>query len=282
MNFRGATPGGGTLVLASFCLMLWCPAPAAAQGGISGTKIVTPNALPVPEDILELEPYVTLRWSSTELDEGWSRRDASELTEAEMGFRFTAGLTPSLEVGLMLPIVMRREVGAPDNRSTGVDLGDIPVGAKWQVLGAEVVSLAVVAGVTTPTGNSTPGAGELGTGDGLVGIQSGLVATFQLTERLSIDADVVGGIGMQDLDAAREWGLGMDVAVGYQWPTLQPVLELNYAVGASGESHTVATTVGFTYDLNDRVIIVTGLQVDLVGRNERAGVTYSLAFTTSL
>lgn len=261
-------------------------APARAVGGISGAKLSAPNTATVPRGNMEVEPYFGLAYSTQEYN-GRAQVVSTGFRDQsyETGFRFTAGITPRLEAGLVLPIRFSRSMNrASDEELGGAGIGDLPVGLKWRMFQATRVSLAVAAGVTFPTGDARGGAQKVPLGDGVYTPELGLIATFEVYKGLSIDVHLGWGTSFAPEGDVSAMGGALDVAVGYAFGPFQPVIELAQSVsGWDGTlGYSLALLGGFTWEINPKVIMVTGVRVPLVGRRTPRELGYSLAFTLLL
>lgn len=256
-----------------------------ATGGISGSKLATPSADTVPVFRMEFEPYFSVAYNQGQFDRGWRGSPLDHQHQGfETGFRFTVGLVDNLEAGLIVPVVIEKEWNDEYSLS-GSGLGDVPVGAKWKFLARDTWALAWHGGVTVPTGHTQPGPSQLSTGGAETRIETGLVGTFEPVKNLSLDGNLQSGLGMAASSAGEDsWSLALDLAVGYAIGSFQLVVELSQA-HAFWQGHLaslVSTNVGFTWELNDRIIIVTGPRFDLAGSNETQAFAYNLAFTILL
>lgn len=256
---------------------------ARATGGISGSKLAAPCADTVPARHMELEPYFAMAWETGVFGAAWRSAAATGRSQAlETGYRFTLGLTDRMELGLITPIHFDKAWGGGGAKHTGTGLGDLALGTKWRFFDDGRVKLAFHGGFSLPTGDHEPGPSELPTGSGGSLVEAGLIGTFEPLPDLTIDVNLQGAYGVKVLDgSSRSWEAALQLAAGYAFGSLQLVLELNqYHGGEDGYDRSLYSLHGgITYEVNDRLIIVTGPQWDFAGRNESAGIGYGLAFT---
>jgi hypothetical protein len=284
-NYASATTLKGALFCCAVLAFVLVSSKASATGGISGSKLATPSADTIPALKMEFEPYFSLRYDLRDLDSGWRRNDLNLKHKAfEAGYRFTVGLINNLEAGLVLPVVFEKEWNE-EQRLSGTGLGDIPLGLKWNFLFRDAFTFAWHGGVTAPTGHSDVGEDELPTGTGAVLTETGLIGTILPTENLSIDANLMLGLGWPVNDFGdKSLDLTFELAVGYAFGNFQLVLELNqtHSFGELHPASLFSLNTGFTWELNPQVIIVTGPRYDFAGKNQREAIAYNLAFTILL
>ena len=271
----------GTIIVTSLCL----PSPAFATGGISGSKLATPCADTVPKQKMEFEPYFSLSYNQRQFGNQWSASSLGHQHQGlEGGFRFTLGIIDNLEAGLLLPVVMERQ-WTEESSLSARGLGDIPIGLKWKFFANDAWALAWHAGVTTPTGYIEVTDSELPTGNGSTLYESGLVGTFKLARNLSLDTNLQLGFGWPSKSAGEKtWEVAFDLALGYSLGSFQLVVELNQSHSFWQEHLTslFSTNVGFTWELNEQVILVTGPRFDFAGKSQPQAIGYNLAFTILL
>jgi hypothetical protein len=270
----------------AFFLFSWlAPSVAVATGGISGSKLATPEAATVPANRMEFEPYFSLAYNQDELDQHWRvSKLMGQHQGFETGFRFTTGIADNLEAGLVVPMVFEKEWGDGQTLE-GSGLGDIPVGAKWRFLVRETWALAWHGGVTLPTGHTRTGPSQLPTGGAATVAETGIVATVEPASNFSVDASLQTGLAFSaDASGEDSWEVAFDLAAGYSLGAFLLVLELNqsHAFWDGHLASLVSTNLGFTWELNDSVIIVTGPRFDLVGKSATRAIAYNLAFTILL
>lgn len=274
----------------SWCVLLALltvlPGAGRAVGGISGAKLSTPNTSTVPTGSLEFEPYFGVVYSTQQFNnhaqiEGTGLRNRSY----ETGFRFTAGFTRTLEVGLVLPILFQRsENRATDQELRAAGLGDLPLGIKWRFFDRKIICLAVAVGVTLPTGDLARSDAELSLGEGVYRPEVGFIASVAVYKGLTLDLQLGYGVGLRRSGGAVSMQGTFDVALGYAIGRFQPVLELTQTVsGWDGAlQYDLALLGGLTWELSAKVIVVTGVRVPVVGKNSPRELGYSLAFTIVL
>ncbi len=138
---------------------------------------------------------------------------------------------------------------------------------------------------TLPTGVRDTAGNGLAIGDGSTMYESGFILTLSATDNLSIDANIqMGVIWPEHANDTKALDLGFDLAIGYTFNTFQLVIEFNqtHTFWQNHLASLISTHVGFTWEINQRVIIVTGPRFDLAGKNQNQAITYNLAFTILL
>ncbi len=227
-----------------------------AVDGISGSKVVIPNTETVEKGRFEFEPVFGLAYVD----------DGDDTTEFEFGVRLTLGVIERLELGTIIGFTST-ESDAIDRDS---DFRDVGVGLKYRFLD-EVngfPSVAFQGGVTFPTsGNSAPWFYELGA-----------VATKNLSDQFSIDADFVGFLINDDaLGLVTELGFGYFIT---SW--FQPVIEVAYAFENPDDGNSVSViniTGGFTAPAADYLTIIMGVTTDVYTDDTDDQIVFLAAFT---
>jgi hypothetical protein len=258
--------------------------------GLSNSKLVVVSAESVAEGKMEIEPSLTFTTSTHRFDSSWaSQRLAGRESSYDIALRLTAGVVDTLEMGLAVPFVVVTGVdtaeigvsaGSEPRAATGAGLGDMGWGLKWRFFEGDSLLIALLGGVTLPTGEHAPPGRRLPTGSGATVLESGLVLTASVGD-LTLDTDVVAAIDTRRSASDGRLALVADFGVNYVIGKLRPAVELNYLLADLPEDHAhrISLSAGFTYTLRSWLVIVTGVQVDLLGRNAPKTLSYILAWT---
>ena len=234
------------------------PPETYAVGGISGSKIIVPNADPLPHNHVEIEPFFALEFVD----------DRDNSTRFGGGVRFTLGAFDNLEVGANVNYLDYEDAQLV---RADTNFGDIEAGLKYRFLDeseGRPVSLAYQGGITIPTGGGSRWIFEPG----------GLILTKNFTEAVSLDADFVFGIFEDD-----SWSLVTETGFGWffnEW--FQAVLEGAYAYEYSEEEGNVSViniTAGFTAQATDWLTVIIGVTPDLYAHNTDKQIVLTAAFT---
>jgi len=244
------------LLTALYFLVL--PPETYAVGGISNSKIIVPNADPVPRNHVEIEPFFALEFVD----------DRDNSTRFGGGVRLTLGAFENLEVGANVNYLDYEDAQVVQ---ADTNFGDIETGLKYRFLDeseGQPVSLAYQGGITIPTGSGAKWIFEPG----------GLILTKNFTEAVSLDADFVFGIVEND-----SWLLVTESGLGWffkEW--FQAVLEGAYAYENSDEEGNVSIinfTAGFTAQATDWLTVILGVTPDIYAHNTDKQIVLTAAFT---
>lgn len=239
----------------------------AQVSGISGGKLSVPDAGTLEVGVFEFEPSFSVSHASKffntdgSLDKMPGHNIASELL-----FRITTGVSENLEVGTTLPS----------------NLEQIDFGAKYAALKKEDLKLSLAVGVCLPAGNnffSDSNKTEMGNYSAVFGT----ILTKEFSDQLSLDillsySKVFGESYYHDA-LSFQAGLGYNISERFQG-----VIEINsfgfyerqiYSGKLSGLS-------GFTFNVTESLLFVSGVQFDLFGKNDYQNFSYFGAFTISL
>jgi hypothetical protein len=229
-----------------------------AVGGLSGSKLVVPEAGTVSKGHIEVEPFFSLEFVD----------DDNDTVRYGGGLRLTPGLLENLEAGVNINYLDVEDSGLI---SAETDFGDIEAGFKLRFIDQKAglpFSLAYQAGVTFPAGKGAEWIVEPG----------GLILTKEFTEKFSMDADFVFGI-MEH----RSWSFVTDVGFGcYLNSWFQPVIEAAYAYEDPEDEPGISVlnvSAGFTADVSDWLTIVLGITPDLYAENTEKEAVVTSAFT---
>jgi hypothetical protein len=211
--------------------------PALGVGGISGGKVVVPEAGTIGKGQFEFETAFS-QFSSTRVYDNGSKSlpRQGKLASSEVGFRFTAGITEKLEIGGIVPVALEEEDIDGEDPMDGEGIGDVSVGTKYRLWQSslEKNKLALQAGVTFATGDDRPEPAELPTGNGYATRELGVIYSREFVEGLTVDVDVVAVDHFARADGDPEYGYAADMGWGYfVTEAFQPVIEVNYSYESS-------------------------------------------------
>lgn len=292
------------LLLAALAAILCARAPArAAEVGGAGEagaeaepegaaplehgKLSVCDATPIGAGAVEL----SLAWTPTWTRPGPAGLDAPEHgTLQPVALALAYGLTDDLDAAFTLSaasLEVRGEGGAAGGGAAparGQGLGDASLALRWRWLARPGLDLAVVGGLTAPTGAPAT-ATQPALTQGYWSALASLVASADLgpvTGNVEVGhlGPISGGAG-QDRGA---WfggaGLGWQVS-----PWLQPALEVTYQhalAAAAPAARCLALTAGVQLPLSDDLGLSLGLQRAVWGRNTVQHTAAMLAVRLSL
>jgi hypothetical protein len=257
---------------------------------LSVTKLQVASPETVPEQRLEAGLLWGMGWYGSRFSGSGEAEEQDLLaTRAELGLRFVFGVFDerdigALEAGFLLPVAFTwSESSDPAVQATpsATGLGDVPVGLKYRFITERLASLAIATSVTVPTGDRAAGLGR-----GYTQWAGGVLFASQPLDWLGIDASFSAGgtLGVDDADkpATPVWGISHEVGFAWLLEGLMPCLELVYRVNENGgdkkqTSHLFALNLGVNVQLNDRVILMQGAQIDLAGRHARKGAMWFMS-----
>ncbi len=253
----------------------------AQVGGISASKLATINADVVGNKNIEFEPSFGMSWAKSYYDDDGNLHDHTNIffeeqiiAESEMGFRFSYGLMDIIEVGFSLP----------------VNADAISLGAKYNFMNKELVSLSAIAGYNKIIMNRTLDA-RLGYDESDF-IAGGLVSTFNFSEQFSLDFDAQFQKTTQETVEVHELDIFFNADVGYyvfNW--LQPVVGFNYGKSyfsvpepSPYPSHISEgiLNVGFTIEPAEQYLMVINMPYTLAGKAVDKITGFGFALTITL
>ena len=238
----------------------------AQISGISNSKIVIPESGTVPAGTFEFEPAFEVFRSNQKWDQDGNLFNLnSRTTESALGFRLTAGFKHNIEAGLVVP----------------QDASSLNFGLKWQFRSGGDASLALQSGINFDTksgvrSNEAKTARTLG---------SGLVLTYVISEKLSIDSDFTFSHHSNDItDEPVNWSNTLNIGIGYNLnEKFQGIEELNSGRSYFADSVLTASkttgVLGFTYYASELAKVIMAVKYDLFGSNNVKGIAYIGAFT---
>jgi hypothetical protein len=201
-----------------------------AVGGISNTKLIVPGADPVGYGAFEFEPTLGMSRQRYRFDQYSNRTDIPDdynrllpleekmsFSTNSLGFRMTGGLFPNTEIGVFVGHSTASDsVGTP--MQTGFD--EAQIGIKYLFNPENAMRFAFEGGVNFDPTSWSPS------------YEGGLIMTLELTNRFSIDADLVAStssIIREDRERFTQRGAAGNIGFGYMIGNLQPVVEFGYA-----------------------------------------------------
>lgn len=271
-------------------VFIYCLPTARGVSGISNSKLVVPNTDTVAKGRMEIEPFMGFSTSHKAFGKNWKTSSLTgRNTNYELGLRLTAGVLSNLEMGFQIPFSIATDVTSPGGditlgynpkRKFGIGMGDIAFGVKWRFWEKQGFSLAALGGVALPTGEDNPPENRVPTGSGTTVVQTGIVFTGNWG-RFSLDKSVVASTDTSSSAADDRYGINVDLGVQYLIGNFHPLIELNYLIEELplDNAQKLSLSLGFTHELRPWLILVTGLQIDLTGRNTQRHLVYVLAWT---
>ena len=229
--------------------------------GVLSTDSVEPGQFEFEAafDVQKFRDFVTLTGEETSLD--------GVLLSSGMDVRMTAGFDYGIEVGLSFP----------------VDVSSVGGGIKWRFLSNGKKALAFIGGVELITesgfipSDSTQGGSYTG----------GIIFGYSNGKRMSLDADfsltsyTSDGLGIPDRSFVY------DLGIGYMFTeALQAVVEIavsNSSFTDSEYDNSKSTLIsGYTFKVNDAMLVVMGIQFDFRATNDYKGKTFLSGFTFTI
>ncbi len=239
----------------------WIPGSLRAQvRGISASKIGAYNAQSVPGKTVEFEPEFSTGWSDMIRNgEGKRVRRFSDPDSIErftsLDFRMTYGITNGFEAGIFL----------------SGDFELLSIGLKKRIFEGTATALSFIAGYNYAAGNGIITLSHRGI-ESHSSLPLGLSATFNLSPKASIDADIQAEPVIKLGDAMNTIPhYYLDVDAGYYpVPTLQLItgLALNWGTRdfAGPRGYQLTLNPGVTVETGKKFIIVISAPVCIAGR----------------
>ncbi len=229
--------------------------------GVLSTDSVEPGQFEFEAafDVQKSRDFVNLAGEETSLD--------GVLLSSGMGVRMTAGFDYGIEVGLSFP----------------VDVSSVGGGIKWRFLSNGKKALAFIGGVEliTESGFISSDSSQGGSYTG------GIIFGYSSGKKMSLDADfsmtsyTSDGLGIPDRSFVYDLGIGYMLT-----EALQAVVEIavsNSSFTNSGYDNSKSTlTSGYTFKINDAMLVVMGIQFDLKATNDYKGYTFLSGFTFTI
>jgi hypothetical protein len=281
------------LALCALAAALCAPVPAPADDleGEEGTedevaldhgKLSVCDATPIGAGAMEL----SLAWTPTWIRPGPAGLDAPEHGDLQpLALGVAYGLAEDVDAVVTLSAVSLevRDPAGPAAPARGQGLGDASLALRWRYASTRGLDLAVVGGLTAPTGAPAT-ATQPGLTQGYWSALAALVASADLGRfTVNLEAGRVQPVSGEAAGARGTWfggaGLGWQAA-----PWLQPTLEVTYQHAlAAGEpaARCLALTAGAVMPLSDELGVSLGLQRAVWGRNAVQHTAALLAVKTA-
>jgi len=239
-------------------------------GGLSASKLATLCTTPVPVNEIEFEPA----FSSSFSNKVWTSdgTPVSYLTdsisvESDFGFRFSYGVIKNLEIGIALPI----------------DVSSISYGMKYKLPFENKISFGLLSGFNYPLGSQTISMVNH-TFENTVSYVGGLVTTYQISDKFSIDADAQYQNYFQKTFEGYKNDIFMNTDIGYfVVDGIQLVTGFNYFQTNFDNSDTKRSllnlNLGITLERAENFIIVLNSPISLMGQNSLKSYGFGFALT---
>lgn len=280
-------------MLAALVAVALVPPSAAALDGdadeaLEHGKLSVADATPIGEGATE----VALSWTPTWNQPGSRGFDRLAAGSAQtVSLSLARGLSDDVDVALLGSVASASEAlhdfdpadGVVAGPARGTGPGDCTLAARWRFLSRRALDVAVVAGLTAPTGaRASPD--RVGLTQGHWSAQASVVAStdvgrltanLELGHQRPVAGDAGGARGVWTAGA----GLGWQVT---RW--LQPTVEVTWRHGLlTGEpdERCVAAALGAVLPLGDRLGVSAGLQQEIWGRHTGQHLTATAAVKTS-
>jgi hypothetical protein len=234
--------------------------------GISGSKLCISDANTVAKGTFEFEPSILIFKTSNEFsDDGSLKYLNGENISSSMALRITAGLTDNFELGVTFPSSVEQ----------------ISLGAKYTFIQTEDESIALISGISIPAGNRfIPD--TLKDNDYHNTLSIGGVFSSVPFENFHLECAVAYTriFGQNNFNNLISYGISTGYFLGSK---IQPIIELTgfSTYNTIHYSDKLSFNYGVTIAINDRLLVLAGSQIDLLGQNEQKGVSYFSAFTIS-
>jgi len=227
----------------------------AQVAGISGTKLLTPNAKTLEQGSFDFEPSFSVIRAARYFDgNGDTEKLGSNIKTSEVSFRITLGLFNNFELGTSFPSVLK----------------EVYLGTKFNFFNNGTSAFALSVGGTLPTDSSNH----------KYSYGFGFIASHFITESFSFD----GLISYSKINGAQEYDHIINYGLSFGYfivNAVQLITELNgfSTYRESFHSKKISIIPGLTYLFSKNLLIVFGTQIDLWGNNELSGTNYFTAFT---
>lgn len=238
----------------------------AQVGGISGTKLLTPNAATLKQGHFDFEPSFSI-FSSNRFYDAHGNAETNNLKEqsSNVAFRITLGLKDNFEIGTCFSSVLE----------------EVCIGSKFNFLTSGNTSFSLAVGGSLPAGSFSQSEAEEN-----IAQKYSYSFAFILSQSFSESISFDGLVSYSKINGLKEFDhlLNYSASIGYFLNgEVQLVAELNGFSTFNGSfySRKISITPGITYQFSQYMLLVFGLQKDLWGNNEPEGISYITAFTMS-
>lgn len=279
--------------LALLCLGMACltgqEALAAniAEGAIEHEKINTADATTVDPGRFKMEGAFGYGSSDMTFNDNGTAHSSGFASKHELALGLTAGLVKNLDVTIKMGYDWLENKGYDYDGDgirgpkTGSGFGDLDMSARYRFYqnSAENTEVAYIGGFTTPTGTDSDNS-ELGTSQGYWTFNN-MLAGSKDWGKWTANADIGFNLPFGE-DKGNERGtILLDLAGGYQvLPWLQPELEMNYRqdmLAHEDNLEKLSMTAGLIMPVRKNLLIKTGIQQDIFGRNAAVATSYTLS-----
>ena len=249
-----------------FILLIPLTFSSAQIGGISGSKLLVPDAEPVEKGRFEFEPTVSVFSYSKEFDPLWNVKPLKGNSESSsLQLRITLGAMECLEVGT----------------SFSTDMKEILLGSKAVLFSGHKSSMALLGGLSLPAGNKSAD-DTLNVSPSVYSFSLGTTLSNQISDKSSVDAFLSYSSYVHN--PQYNGLLNFGTSFGF-WllDNLQAIVELDgySSFNSSLYSAKFSFVPGITYTFSDKLILVMGDQLDLWGKNDFSGRCVFSSFTMS-
>ncbi len=228
----------------------------AQIAGLSASKLIALNAGTVPAGFIEFEPAFTIGRNLRFMDIHQHAQPMQDTAYNSFSFRFTLGLTPKIETGIVLP----------------TNVSQISYGLKYNLLDVNKFQGAVIFGTNF----------DFSLKQIVEHVGMGWVSSFQWSDRLSTDLDVQF---IRDFNH-KIFHNYTNLETGYYFfdNTFQFILGLNSGTtfDNSLQSLNIYLTPGFTYERGQNYIIVIGFPYSVRAMNDYQNFNFMFALTITL
>jgi hypothetical protein len=236
-------------------------------GGISSSKLSVLSYSTVPEGTFEFEPSLSIFRSQNKFSDNGHLEDLlGENVSSSLSFRITTGVMENMEIGASF--------------ASTLDL--VMIGTKYAIPFSENEGFAVMAGFSVPAGNKFI-ADSLQISDDYYTTSLGGSLSFTSLKNIYIDGSLAYTrvLGTSEFDNLVTYGIS---AGYYLTAEIQPVVELTgySAFDKDYSCEKLSFNYGITLTVTEKLIVVLGSQIDLMGKNELKGVNYFSAFTIAI
>lgn len=235
----------------------------AQVSGISSSKLSVPRAEILEKGSFEFEPAFLVAHSSKCFDQSGDVCSINgDHVASALAFRVTFGISENFEFGALLPS----------------NIENIGLGAKYNYLNSDFFKTAVIAGFGLPAGNTF--LTDTTHNDNHYSASIGNVFSFSFSEDASADVMIcyTSIFGEHPFNSL----INLQSGFGYYFnEEFQLIAEINgmTAISDGVYSGKLSVSPGFSYSVTNSLGIATGVQYDIIGKNELQSLSYFAAFT---